>query len=174
MSYATLITSSGLPLVGDNVGGLGNVDVVKLDIGALGATSGPVGLTNPLPVRRAPATLLNDTTVTWANSAAALTEKVVDLDISAVAISPNGGLLVIVRNPSTETALAGELRNTYVDGSTTRYSKLSAFVVASSNADGESFLFDSGLLAAQRVSLKNSTGLDGSGGFTARVQAWAF
>jgi len=180
MAYGSLRTASGLTVVGDNVGTLGSLEAVKIDIGAAGATSGPVGLSNPLPVRRAGAAVIQDATVSWSNSAAANSENTVDLDLSSAALSPNGGLIVIVRNPSTETALAGELRVAYSDGATTRYAKLAPFTVSTNNAvggtsaDGEAFAFDGALLATQRISLKNSTALDSSGGFTARVQAWVF
>lgn len=116
-----------------------------------------------------------DQSLAWANSAPANTERSVDLGSpDDVARQPNGGLLVIVRNPSAVTDLTGELRVQYDDGGTTRYAKLTTFTVARSNADGEAFLIDAGLLTRAQVVLENVTLLGGSDGFSARVVVYAF
>lgn len=120
--------------------------------------------------------LVTSRTVAWANNDVASTEKTVDLGSpDAVSRQPFPGLLVIVRNPSTETDLSGEIRVKYDDGGTTRYAKLSTFTAVRANADGEAFLIDGGILAAGgQISLKNVTQVGAAGNFSARVSVYAF
>lgn len=116
-------------------------------------------------------TKLADTTVTWANNDPQSTEKLVDLGSpDTPPRSSNPALLVIVRNPSAVTTLAGEVRVKYSDGGTTRYAKFATFVANTSDADGEAFLIDGGLIAnGGQLSLKNSTALGAADTFAARV-----
>jgi len=116
-----------------------------------------------------------DTSLTWANSSAANTERFVDLGSpESLERQPNSGLLVIVRNPSSVTELAGELRYEFDDAGTTRYATLTTFAASRANSDGQVFLVDAGLLLRGRVVLKNSTALGGSDTFPARVVVYAF
>lgn len=119
---------------------------------------------------------LTNTTVRWANSAAANTEVVVDLGVPGSVPRPAGAaLLVIVRNPSSVTALAGESRVAFDDGGSEQQAKLASFTVARANGGGEGFLVDGGLLGrGGKIALRNSTVLGGSDGFTARVSVWSF
>ncbi len=121
-------------------------------------------------------TRIANQSVSWANSDLAATEKLIDLGSpDAVSRQPSPGLLVIVRNPSTETDLAGEVRVRYDDGGTTRYATLGTFTATRANGDGQAFLIDGGLLAAGgQVSLKNAAQVGGSGAFSARVVVYAF
>lgn len=119
---------------------------------------------------------IGDGTLTWANSSPLNTERTIDLTgPKNFARSVSAGLLVVVRNPSAITALAGESRVQYLDGATTRYAKLSAWTVARGNADGEAFLVDGGVLGdGCRIALQNTTVLGGADTFTVRVVVYAF
>lgn len=119
--------------------------------------------------------LVADRSLQWANNDPANTEKTFDLGSpDDVARQPNAGLLVIVRNPSAVTELAGEIRVQYVDGGATRFAKLTSFSAVRSNADGEAFLIDGGLLVRTQIALKNSTLLGVADAFAARVVVYAF
>lgn len=119
--------------------------------------------------------IVADTALSWANSALVNTERTVDLGSPEdVSRQPNAGLLVIVRNPSLVTDLAGEIRVQYIDSGTTRWAKLTSFTAVRNNADGEAFLIDAGLLTRTQVVLENATVLGGSDGFSARVVVRAF
>ena len=119
--------------------------------------------------------IVADTALSWANSALVNTERSVDLGSPEdVSRQPNAGLLVIVRNPSLVTDLAGEIRVQYIDNGTTRWAKLTSFTAVRNNADGEAFLIDAGLLTRTQVVLENATVLGGSDGFSARVVVRAF
>lgn len=118
-----------------------------------------------------------DTTVAWANSATANTQKTVDLPaFGGDTDVRNDLLLVIVRNPSSVTAVAGTANAKYLDpadSSTTRYAKVTSFTAAAANGDGEAFLIQGATLGqGGRLILQNATVLGGSDGFTASVQAW--
>jgi hypothetical protein len=79
-------------------------------------------------------------------------------------------LLLVIRNPSTQTALTASIQTQYIDGGNTRYAPLSSFFVSLNNGDGESYLISGGLMAQGiRLSLSNNTVLNSSGGFNARV-----
>lgn len=121
------------------------------------------------------ASLITTRSVSWANSASQNTEVTVDLGSpDSLARSASPGLLVVVRNPSTVTELACEVRFQVDDNGTTRYPKLTSFSAIRANADGEAFLVDGGLLVRGQISLKNSTALGGSDGFSARVIVYGF
>ena len=105
----------------------------------------------------------------WANSAAANTEKFVDLGSpNDVARQSNGGLLVIVRNPSTITELAGESARGVHRQRHDAVRQLTTLTAIRANADGEAFLVDAGLLTRARIVLKNSTLLGGADAFSAQ------
>lgn len=115
---------------------------------------------------------LADGTLTWANSAAVNTEKTLVVDPPSKQ-GMEATLLIIVRNPSTVTALNGQAQVTYDDGGTTRYAKLATFTAAAGNGDGEAFIVDGGMLAdGARISVKNATVLGGADGFSASVEVW--
>jgi hypothetical protein len=51
MAYTNVQTTGGLILAIDEIASLGaKLEVVKIDVGAAGATSGPVSAANPMPV----------------------------------------------------------------------------------------------------------------------------
>ena len=174
-------TVNGVPVAGDDIGGGVIVQRVKLNIGAdgTGGAATDVYAANPLPVALPASASVASTTAVWANSAAVNTETYTALTQP----SPNPGrlLLVIVRNPSTVTALTGKVRVRYQDpvGGTTRYADysspagVSTFTVGVNNGDGQAFLVDGGLLTTGQVMLSNNTVLGGSDGFTASVQVHA-
>lgn len=119
-------------------------------------------------------TTLKDTTVTWANSDPVNTEKTIDID-PAVDPGASRDVVVIVRNPSLETALTVEVQQPWVDAGTTRYAKLTSFTAAvtATNAGGEAFVIADALATGSfRLSLKNATAVGGSGAFSAAVQVW--
>jgi len=115
------------------------------------------------------------TSLTWANSAAANTERYVDLGSpDDLERQPNSGLLVVVRNPSAVTDLAGEVRFEDDDNGTLRYPTFTTFTASRANSDGQVFLVDAGLLLRGRVVLENATILGGADGFSAHVAVYAF
>jgi hypothetical protein len=120
-------------------------------------------------------------TVAWANSAAVNTEKTLDIAPTAdkTEVDPSNTILIIVRNPSSVTAINVAVKNKYTDpnGSTTRYAKLTSFTAAVVGTDpddgGEAFLVQGATLGLGcRLSLKNTVVLGGSDGFTASVQVY--
>jgi hypothetical protein len=117
-----------------------------------------------------------DTTYAWANSAAANTTVTNSVTFGSDRVHAVGRrLLVIVRNPSSQTSLAGDVQVQYVDNVTTRYAYLYDFVAAvtATNGDGEAWLFEGGIMGAGiRIALANQTALNGSGAFSARVVAY--
>lgn len=141
-----------------------------------------VSLANPWPTRPPQPVVVASTQVTWANSSAADTEKLIDLDFGS-AVNPGRLLHVIVRNPSTVTIVKGLIKYEYVEPTTgtTRYADLSTeagqsiFYVLKANdpvpsTDGQAFIIDGGLPnLGGRLSLKNMTALGGSDTFTASV-----
>lgn len=114
-----------------------------------------------------------DTTVTWANSAAANTVQTASVTFSSDRVyAPSRALCVIVRNPSSQTALNGITQVQYTDNVTTRYAALALFTVGvtATNGDGEAFLMDGGIMGQGiRIALSNATTLNSSGTFSARV-----
>lgn len=121
-----------------------------------------------------------NTTLTWANSAAANTVQTASVTFSSDRVyAVARSLLVIVRNPSTQTALNGVVQVQYTSGST-RYSKLSGseFTVVQNNGslvdgDGEAFLIDGGIMGQGiRIWLSNVTALSSSGTFGAFLTAY--
>jgi hypothetical protein len=151
-------------------------DSVPLTVTGAGGTF-PISVAAPLSVRRADAAQVGaEAEPAWANSAGVLTEVDTAIDLTGVAISPHGGIYIIVKNPSTETALAGELLIEWKEGATARFGKLAAFTIAQNNgAGGEVFIFDGALSPGKlRLALKNSSALGGGGAFKAHVQIWAF
>lgn len=127
-------------------------------------------------VTTGPSRKIADAQVTWANSSAAGTERLVDFGSPAAFHRPPGAaLLVVVRNPSSVTDLTGEVQVEYTDGGTVRYAKLTTFTAARANAGGEAFLIEGGLLAeGGQLSLKNATVLGGADTFSARVVVYAY
>jgi len=173
--YTKVTTASGLTICIDPADD-GQIEIVKLDIGDLGSVSGPVGADNPLPavVRRADAVVAHSWTETWAASIGANVEKTEDIDLSGYIISPNGGLILGVMNPSPYTALNAEMQIWWDDSGTDRYMKLASYTFAQSNGEGEAPTFDNSFPPKVRVSLKNATGLGAGQGFTAKCRLWTF
>lgn len=115
-----------------------------------------------------------DTTVAWANSEAVNTLKTLDLVLSE-ARSRDQKYLVIVSNPSTETAIAITFLALYDDGGTNRRALVqgTGFTVAVSKPEGEAVLVE-GILGSNslRLVFDNTTVIGAGGAFTARVQVW--
>lgn len=117
--------------------------------------------------------LLADASVTWADSAGSGTEKQVSVPLPEQQ-PPGGKYLVIVRNPSTETALTVD-----VEGREDAWSGGNRFpahtaeqeAVPSDTPDGKAFLVEGWLLGdGGRLTISNDSGLTASGGFTADVR----
>lgn len=120
--------------------------------------------------------LISDTTESWANSEAVNSLK--DIDIVAPAVrSVDGKYLVIVVNPSTETALLVTPKAAFTDGATPRKAPIvgAAFTVAIGTTEGDAVVV-TGLFvgATARLTLDNTTVIGPAGAFTARVQVWRF
>jgi hypothetical protein len=114
-----------------------------------------------------------NTTVTWANSAASGTTQTASVTFGSDRVfAPSRALCVIVRNPSSQTALNGVAQVQYTDNVTTRYAALAPFTVDATavNGDGQAYLVDGGIMGQGiRISLSNATALNSSGTFSARV-----
>jgi hypothetical protein len=117
--------------------------------------------------------LILNTTVTWANSAASGTAQTASVTFGSDRVFATGrALCVIIRNPSTQTALNGVAQVQYTDNVTTRYAALAPFTVdvAATNGDGQAYLIDGGIMGQGiRISLSNVTTLNSSGTFSARI-----
>lgn len=118
-------------------------------------------------------TLLVDGSVSWADSAGSGTEKQVAVPLPEVQ-PPNAKYLVIVRNPSTETALTVD-----VEGKEAGWSGSDRFPahtaeqasIPTDTPDGKAFLVEGWLLGdAGRLTLSNDSALSSTGGFTADVR----
>lgn len=106
---------------------------------------------------------------TWANSAAADTEVDLDIEIPKV-LDPAANYLVIVRNPSTETAVTVRAKNKEFLAGADRYPEVQNFNVPVSSPDGIATLVSGWLLGTgARLTLSNDTGLSAGGGFVADV-----
>ena len=122
-------------------------------------------------------------TVAWANNAAAGSEGTGGpLALEVTGANPGHMLVVFVRNPSTETALTGQVKLAWTpSGLGEQMADLSLpggrstfTVLADNDPGGQAWLIDGGILAAGgQLSLKNNTLVGASGAFTAHVQVHA-
>jgi hypothetical protein len=140
----------------------------------------PASATEGLRVElnRTPVALFSGS-ATWASSIGSGIEVTVDLDNMPANMRVGRLLLVLVRNPSTITALTGQIQVEWNDGSL-RFADVSGpggpstFTVNANNGGGQAFFVDGGLLAAGgRLSMRNNTALGGGQGFAASVQVYA-
>jgi hypothetical protein len=111
-----------------------------------------------------------DTTVNWANSEAAGTEKVVDIALPGL-LESNTKYLVTITNPSTETALTVKLQNKETFGTSEKYAEVGSHTVAVNTPDGKSFVTEGWLMAeGGRITLSNDTAIGLAGAFTAEIR----
>jgi len=189
VAYDTHETTSGLLILIDPQSE-GNFEVVKLDVGESGESAGPVSEARPMPVMApdalpvdfdgqmevvlpAAGAAIHSSDCVWANSAAANTAVTKDIDLSSVVLSPGGGLLIVVKNPSGFTALNGKVQVGVNYGSGTEYADFATFDIDDDNGGGQAIPVDPLLTASLRVSLSNATGLGSTQGFTAKLRVFA-
>lgn len=119
-----------------------------------------------------------DTSISWANNDAANTAK--DVDVPAPdKLSLIGKYLVLVHNPSTESALTGTIKVRWTDkDGTARVSTLreggADKTIAIPTNSGKAFVVEGWVLATGgRITFTNDTALGAAGAFTAHVQVRA-
>lgn len=157
-----------LPISGGKVQASSVLTAGSAIVGKFGIDQTTDGTTNKVAVAGTNAEL-DDSSVSWENSDSSDTEKNVDI-ANPTRLHPDGLYVVLVNNPSTETALTVTVKNVWEDsGANTNYATLTSFSVATESSVATivqgMFIGDSA-----RITLSNDTGLTGAGAFTGYVQ----
>lgn len=109
------------------------------------------------------------TTVSLANSAAAGTTINVDIPLPSKVLA-DAKYLIIVTNPSTETALDIKVKNKVTLGGTPKYPEIATNSVLVNTPGGKGFVVEGFLLGeGGRLAISNPTAVGLSGAFTADV-----
>lgn len=116
-------------------------------------------------------TLVTSTSVTWAASSTAATEKTIDITLPA-SVNADNRYLFLIANPSTDSVLTAIAKVKWVDSSTTtRYAEVERWSV--DTADGRASVVQGVLMStAGRLTLSNDS-VASTGGFTAYVMVRA-
>lgn len=121
--------------------------------------------------------LIADVTISWANDDASGTEQ--DVDITAPPVrSKDAKYVVILTNPSTETAIDIIPKVEFLDDVTTRHATLEPSVtrqIPNTAPEGQAFIIEGLMVGVTgRLTFSNPTVIGAGGAFTARVQVWRF
>jgi hypothetical protein len=111
--------------------------------------------------------IIHTTTANWANSAVAGTAVTIDVPLTKV----GSKTLVVVTNPSTETALTVTARNKNTLSGVAKYPKLTTVAIPVNSPDGVAAVLE-GFIVGEggRLVLTNDAAVGLTGAFTADVQ----
>lgn len=112
-----------------------------------------------------------DGSVAFANSAAAGTVQNANIDPLPTVLQKDARYLVVVTNPSAESAITVRLRNRETFGATQRFPEITNFGVPVSTPEGVARVVEGFMLGeAARIAVSNDTAVGVAGAFTVQLR----